>query len=705
MSLFLVACLNKSTKKDTPESEKETNNQTKIGMFIDAPVKGLAYTSVPSGKKGTTNEKGEFEYIDGDMVSFSVGSIELGQASPDSAKKVKVTQLKQALLVAQLLQVLDNDVNEDRIDVSDITIPEAVKTAIVEKLQDKDGDANTADIITEDQLEKVKKANPKKMTLQRRVKVVSKEDVLKHVKQQIGTSDLKFSPSELKNLFLIENSLIKKFDGIAIGFSAANSPTSLLYVENNSAAMSKPEWEIDSKGNLVLSVEELECAFSKITEDVDLIDVSYFCNSIEYDAKNSPQDLMRLIKPQPFSANDLSGKSFNFKSLSGKSATLTFGNNGTINCNGEKSSCPYKNHPSYKNAVWIEGGGDNGEDALMILAQGSLAKGKLLMIHYKDDGNTLNSVEVMKVSGNTLMQVFESTDNDHSSDGHNHNTYDNSDSYSKDNSNFDIQNPEYSRFTMAVIAGKTFYNAGNPDDDYGLTVFFGPDNKGQAWFSLTDSTTSPDSTFDYLIDTEGYIIFSNVKEEGYYSDNSPIIGLLQENDNALITCWSDYSASDISDVCMEDDKLVLYKTIDAAKAEIRADFENTHSSINKFIPITEDMISGKTIYAVIPNTEAATKTQITIEFDLSGSGQYQFGYHDNVTSPYTTFDYGIDAQGYLVFSNQVVDGISIPFSVGHGLLQKTDQHLEVCSFVLTPDECGLELWFYNRKDAEEAASK
>ena len=156
MALFIVACGGSST----PSTTKEPADQTKIGVFIDAPVKGLAYTSLPSGKKGITNEKGEFEYIDGDMVSFNMGSIELGNAIPDKEKTVKVTQLKEAILVAQLLQVLDADADEDKIDVSDIVIPEAIVEAIEKKL--KGTDDNTAD--NEDSTETDMEDEPKKAT-------------------------------------------------------------------------------------------------------------------------------------------------------------------------------------------------------------------------------------------------------------------------------------------------------------------------------------------------------------------------------------------------------------------------------------------------------------------------------------------------------------------------------------------------------------
>ena len=962
-----------------PNTPNNSEDNTKVGVFIDAPVKGLAYTSAPSGKKGTTNEKGEFEYIDDDTVSFNMGSIELGSATPDKTNKVKVTQLDQALLIAQLLQVLDNDVNEDRIDVSDIVIPETVKKAIVDRLQDKDGDANTADIITEDQLFSIKKVNPKKLTLKQKDKVVTKDKVLEHVKQQLGKSGLRFTASELKNLFLIDVGLLKKFEGDNLAFSASNS-IKQINVEKNRAEMSDASWELDAKGNLAISFKRDNCTISKLNEDVDSIDISWFCADKEK-PKNIRKGLKYFVKPQPLSANDLSGKSFNFTSLSKESESLTFRNDGTLNCNGEKSSCPYKDHPSYKNAVWIEGGGDSGEEgALMILAQGSLAKGKFVMIHYKDDGNTLDAVEVMKVSGNTLKQVFEidslegssangitsgnivfannvpdnayiritpskfqqggntspnygdslrckvqsngnwgnkdcwiseyGKNNDEFKPGNkfhfvvfvntnqdkhfnpndasicfsgndapwnswssvecsNHsplindgdydsndnpnagtqnpnyspftqemisgktfyNVYTDWDDQDKDNSTTDwvastftfdnsgegravfglhdsntapdvtfnysidakgylilsnwaftnpedapddhqdsdidligliedngdsfkvcwrdsldelnkgcdgnerfytikadakaaleapetayseheddpyaIQNPNYSPFTEKIVAGKTFYVPGVEKDD-NFTVFFGANKKGKLWFSLAENTTPPDINFDYHIDAEGYVVFFNVKAKGVNSEYAPAMGLLGENNHALIVCWSNYSLNDIRDVCENDDKMIIYKTKDAAQAEIRADDEyfdghsdyvdnpNLGSKNPTYIPFTQEMISGKTIFS---------SAGITYQFDPSGWGEYQRGYHDNITSPSATFDWRLDDQGYLIFSNLVVDGGALEGQEEiYGLFMKDTTFLELCVATSTEsleNECTVEVWLYNKEDAEE----
>ncbi len=873
-TLILAAC-GGSSSSTTSTSNNSDNNETvsKIGVFIDAPVKGLSYASSPSGKKGITNEKGEFEYIDGDTVSFNMGSIELGKAVPDKDKTVKVTQLREALLVAQLLQVLDADADENKIDVSDILIPKEIEETIFKKLkgtaeisdEDEDEDEN---IITAEEFKAIKQKNPYKLTLQQRTEIVTKDRALEHIKQQIGESGLKFSTSSLENQWLIDSVFLTTYEGGILGFSTAGHSISWVEIFDSKAEYSDVPWSVDSQGDLEVTVSKNDsCRLSKLAE-YDLIHFDYTCtNAI---TKTGSKGIRSLTKPQPFSANDLSGKSFNFSSLSGNKETLTFRSDGTLNCNDEKSSCSYKDHTKYKNSVLIEGGGDSGEkSALMILAQGSLAKGRFVMIHYKDDGITLDFVEVMKVSGNTLKQVFTSADNDESSD-HNNNANENSDSkdnpnagtpnptYSPftqdmisgktlynvytdwddqdkdgsttdwvastftfdhsgegrgvfglrnsntapdatfnysiddkgylilsnvtftnpdddpdDNHNMDaigiiedagdsfkvcwrgspeqldndngcdgnerfykikadaevaleapeivyssdysdrvddlnaIQNPNYSPFTEKIVAGKTFYVPGVEKDD-NFTMSFGANKKGKIWLSLAEDTTPPDMTFDYLIDTEGYVVFFNVKDKGVDSEYAPAMGLLGENNHALIVCWSNYSLNDIRDVCENDDKMIMYKTKDAAQAEIRADDEyfddhsdyvdnpNSGTQNPNYIPFTQEMISGKTIFS---------SAGITYQFDASGWGEYQRGYHDNITSPSATFDWRLDDQGYLIFSNLVVDGGALEGQEEiYGLFMKDTTFLELCvatSKESLENKCVVEVWLYDKEDAEE----
>ena len=49
------------------------------GVFIDSPVQGLPYTSMPSGLSGLTGANGEFLYRSGDFVRFSMGGSTIGE--------------------------------------------------------------------------------------------------------------------------------------------------------------------------------------------------------------------------------------------------------------------------------------------------------------------------------------------------------------------------------------------------------------------------------------------------------------------------------------------------------------------------------------------------------------------------------------------------------------------------------------------------
>ncbi|MGE0086572.1 MAG: hypothetical protein AB7S75_19360 [Desulfococcaceae bacterium] len=47
------------------------------GRFVDSPVAGLAYNT-PS-REGITDSDGKFSYLDGEIISFSIGDIYLGR--------------------------------------------------------------------------------------------------------------------------------------------------------------------------------------------------------------------------------------------------------------------------------------------------------------------------------------------------------------------------------------------------------------------------------------------------------------------------------------------------------------------------------------------------------------------------------------------------------------------------------------------------
>ncbi|WP_180005789.1 hypothetical protein [Acinetobacter sp. YH12237] len=91
------------------------SSATQIGVLTDGPVTGVKYLRASSSgesSEGTTNDKGEFEYAEGDTVRFFIGDVQLGEAIE---AKARITPLDLAesenartnLMV--LLQSLDAD--------------------------------------------------------------------------------------------------------------------------------------------------------------------------------------------------------------------------------------------------------------------------------------------------------------------------------------------------------------------------------------------------------------------------------------------------------------------------------------------------------------------------------------------------------------------------------------------------------------------
>lgn len=112
-------------------SSTVTAPSTSIGVFEDSVVAGLQYTT--STLSGITNANGEYEYIPGETVSFSIGGIEFGSAlaqpliTPLSLVNGAADATDPAVTnIVRLLLTLDSDLNPDNgIKISSATITAA----------------------------------------------------------------------------------------------------------------------------------------------------------------------------------------------------------------------------------------------------------------------------------------------------------------------------------------------------------------------------------------------------------------------------------------------------------------------------------------------------------------------------------------------------------------------------------------------------
>lgn len=127
---LLAACGGSGGGSDSGPSTVDSTQEApaaapvlETGVFIDSAVEGLRYET--ASQSGVTNSEGEFQYVAGESVAFSIGDIRM----PSFAAAAVVTPL-------------------DVFDSEEITTPVANLARLLQTL-DADGDASNGIVITE----------------------------------------------------------------------------------------------------------------------------------------------------------------------------------------------------------------------------------------------------------------------------------------------------------------------------------------------------------------------------------------------------------------------------------------------------------------------------------------------------------------------------------------------------------------------------
>jgi hypothetical protein len=395
-SLFLAACGGTNDTGGTNgTNDTGDTGDTNTGVFIDAPVKGLTYKAIPSGETGTTNAAGEFEYVAGDSVVFSMGTLELGAGKPDGDAKIKITQLPNALLIAQLLQTLDIDASEDGIDVSGIVIPAAIITAILDKLS---ANSNN-DIISVAELDSIKDDNTEVHIPA--LEIVTGAEVIAHITAQITGQDVvPFTEEKLNNHFIISSSVLHGFEGVIARFDEGSDVRWIDGDDEDPLSLySKLPWSVDDgKVNIDFGDENGECTLTKLAEDTASFDISYSC--LDGDA-----GIERFLKAQPFSVVNLVGKTITVENGTegddgDESFNITFNANGTFDSTDEEDADMTQSYEDsrFTNTVWLSFDDSTSAGILFVLAEGTISDGTLVGIEY-DANNNFDIVITMKING------------------------------------------------------------------------------------------------------------------------------------------------------------------------------------------------------------------------------------------------------------------------------------------------------------------
>ena len=109
----------------------EPEAPSKTGVFTDSAVAGIQYQTQPGNKSGKTNAFGEYDYVEGDTVTFRIGDTQLpavtatGRVTP--ADMADGNDADVVTNVLRLLQTLDDDGNPDNgISISQQTLDDFI---------------------------------------------------------------------------------------------------------------------------------------------------------------------------------------------------------------------------------------------------------------------------------------------------------------------------------------------------------------------------------------------------------------------------------------------------------------------------------------------------------------------------------------------------------------------------------------------------
>lgn len=208
VSLIIFSCSEDDNSDSGNPEPGEPQLQT--GVFVDSEVGGLTYETAT--QNGITNENGEFVYFEGEIVTFSVGIIELGSAEGASQlTPISIASTPDATVesqevknIAAFLQSLDSDADPS----NGITIEAAVVEAI--NVNEIDFTGNIVNLLGE----MVAEIN---LVLDSSLEVVYPEVAAMHMAESLG--------EEYESTDQVYSSFIPRFEGFfsTYGETAYNS--------------------------------------------------------------------------------------------------------------------------------------------------------------------------------------------------------------------------------------------------------------------------------------------------------------------------------------------------------------------------------------------------------------------------------------------------------------------------------------------------
>lgn len=140
----LYGCNRSDSTGESEDSQNSTNSGLQNGTFLDSPVAGLTYKTAT--QSGITDSNGQYQYLSGETIHFSVGDIKIGSVTGSNV--LSPTQMiagnentahTTVIKILQFLQTIDDDTNPN----NGIQISAATRQAAAGQLFDFNNDTES----------------------------------------------------------------------------------------------------------------------------------------------------------------------------------------------------------------------------------------------------------------------------------------------------------------------------------------------------------------------------------------------------------------------------------------------------------------------------------------------------------------------------------------------------------------------------------
>ncbi len=354
-------------------------------MFLDAPVKGLAF-STASGQ-GVTDSQGTFEYRAGEQISFSLGGVEIGSAQ--AGEIVPISALNEALDLAMVLQSLDLDDSEAIIDVSGITLP-AAAAAELERVVSGDIDAEA--FLDQGAFDEIKThLATGGSELPYRDTPVSREDAVSHLLAQLDSGAAGgFSESMLNNKFLMSESVFGGL-GYALRFQQGEQVRAVSMDPDNTG-YGRLNWSINASGEMSIEYPGYTCTYRLLDESEGVLNVYRSCT-------DGREQFRRYLVSRDLSPAMFANRTYDYQNGAASNVELVFQATGSgfLRIGGEAGAAftvqPWGGEDV---AVFIEIEGD-GEVDLIALMAGDLSAGTLMTWSYDAESDAFLKARISQI--------------------------------------------------------------------------------------------------------------------------------------------------------------------------------------------------------------------------------------------------------------------------------------------------------------------